>query len=126
MSMLVARPEPTPPIPLPSVPVTVRAATAEDLPFIDALQKKHAKQVGWMPRQQLEGKIAAGQVLIAVGATPASPEFEGAGVGTGDAGVAPTGYVIASDQYFKRDDVGIIYQMNVVPGHSGRSSGRRC
>ncbi|MGB7157971.1 MAG: hypothetical protein WBD40_07880, partial [Tepidisphaeraceae bacterium] len=38
-----------------------------------------------------------------------------------DAGVAPTeerlGYVIANDQYFKRDDVGIVYQMNVVPGY---------
>src|SRR6266498_2512430 len=27
----------------------------------------------------------------------------------------PLGYVIGSDQYFKRDDVGIIYQLNVVP-----------
>src|SRR5207244_5535597 len=27
----------------------------------------------------------------------------------------PAGYVIGHDQYFKRDDVGIIYQMNVVP-----------
>ena len=35
---------------------------------------------------------------------------------SGDAGVAPTGYVIATDRYFKRDDVGIVYQMNVVPG----------
>ena len=63
-----------PPVPLPPAPVTVRPATPDDLPFIDALQKKHAKQVGWMPRQQLEGKIAAGNVLVAVGATPASPE----------------------------------------------------
>ena len=52
-------------IPLPPVPVTVRPATADDLPFIDALQKKHAKMVGWMPRQQLEGKIAAENVLLA-------------------------------------------------------------
>ncbi|MGN6626547.1 MAG: hypothetical protein ACTHLN_07995, partial [Tepidisphaeraceae bacterium] len=28
----------------------------------------------------------------------------------------PLGYCIAQDQYFKRDDVGIIYQMNVLPG----------
>ena len=28
---------------------------------------------------------------------------------------APLGYCIGHDQYFKRDDVGIIYQMNVVP-----------
>ncbi len=27
----------------------------------------------------------------------------------------PVGYCIGNDQYFKRDDVGIIYQMNVVP-----------
>jgi hypothetical protein len=26
------------------------------------------------------------------------------------------GYLIGNDQYFKRDDVGIIYQMNVLPG----------
>ena len=191
---LTSGPAPAPALPLPAVPVTVRPATVDDLPFIDALQKRHAKQVGWMPRQQLEGKIAAGQVLVAVGATPASPGREmppdvagvgatpaspafagaGAGAGTGDAGVAPTwhtgngadagrpgdagvaptlhtgngadagrpgdagvaptlrighagrpgdagvaptGYVIASDRYFKRDDVGIVYQMNVVPGH---------
>ena len=28
----------------------------------------------------------------------------------------PVGYCIGHDQYFKRDDVGIIYQMNVSPG----------
>jgi hypothetical protein len=27
----------------------------------------------------------------------------------------PVGYCIGNDQYFKRDDVGIIYQLNVVP-----------
>jgi hypothetical protein len=27
----------------------------------------------------------------------------------------PVGYLIGNDQYFKRDDVGIIYQMNVLP-----------
>ena len=29
---------------------------------------------------------------------------------------SPLGYCIAQDQYFKRDDVGIIYQMSVLPG----------
>src|SRR6185369_17460665 len=57
-----------------------------------------------------------GHVLIAVAATPASPLSDVRG---GDAGVAATGdrlgYAIGNDQYFKRDDVGIIYQMNVVP-----------
>jgi hypothetical protein len=88
----------------------------EDIPFMDGLQKLHSKQVGWMPTKQLEGKIRAGQVLVAVGTTPAPPGLE-----EGDAGVAPTGsalgYCIGHDQYFKRDDVGIIYQMNVAPGH---------
>jgi hypothetical protein len=28
----------------------------------------------------------------------------------------PVGYLISADRYFKRDDVGIVYQMNVVPG----------
>jgi GNAT superfamily N-acetyltransferase len=28
----------------------------------------------------------------------------------------PVGYCIGNDQYFKRDDVGIIYQVNVAPG----------
>ena len=27
----------------------------------------------------------------------------------------PAGYLIGHDQYFKRDDVGVIYQINVVP-----------
>ena len=69
-----------------------------DVPFIDALQKRHAKQVGWMPTKQLEGKIAGGQVIVA----------EEAGTSVG--------YCIGHDQYFKHDDVGIIYQVNVVPG----------
>src|SRR5204862_887042 len=54
-----------------------------------------------------------GHVMIAVGATPASPS-----AAEGEAGLAPTervGYCIGNDQYFKRDDVGIIYQMNIVP-----------
>ena len=29
----------------------------------------------------------------------------------------PVGYLIGTDQYFKHDDIGIIYQMNVAPGH---------
>ena len=51
----------TPIIPIPRSPVTVRAATPADLPFIDSLQKRHAKQVGWMPMKSLEQKVAAGK-----------------------------------------------------------------
>ena len=48
---------------------------------------------------QLESKIEAGNVLVADGQAR-----------------LPIGYCMAKDRYFKRDDVGIIYQMNVVPG----------
>ncbi len=91
------------PVPVPRVPITIRLATNEDIPFMDALQKLHSKQVGWMPTKQFEGKIRAGHVLIAEENTGGSP--------------VPLGYCIGNDQYFKRDDVGIIYQMNVAPGH---------
>jgi len=53
------------PLPLPRTSVSVRPATLDDLAFIDALQKKHTKQVGWMPTKQFEGKIKLGHVLIA-------------------------------------------------------------
>src|SRR5262245_9140789 len=90
--------------------LSVRPATMDDLKFIDELQSAHTKQVGWMPTKQLEGKIGAGHVLVAeeVGPSPLpSPGVPGEGV--------RVGYCIGNDQYFKRDDVGIIYQMNVVP-----------
>src|SRR4051795_521000 len=89
----------TPLIPIPRSPVTVRVATPADLPFIDSLQKLHAKQVGWMPTKALEQKIGLGHVLVAE-----------------DESKRPAGYCTGHDQYFKRDDVGIIYQLNVVPG----------
>jgi hypothetical protein len=85
--------------PLPRIAINIRVATVADISFIDALQKKHTKMVGWMPTMQLQGKIEKGQTLIAEDETNQR-----------------VGYCIAQDQYFKRDDVGIIYQMNVVPG----------
>ena len=100
--------------PTPRLPITIRPATSSDLPFIDSLQKLHSKQVGWMPTKQLEGKIAADQVLVAWAAGPCSSSEE-------NTGWQPVpreervGYVIAQDQYFKRDDLGIIYQLNVAP-----------
>src|SRR3954451_1949077 len=87
------------PLPAPRVAISIRPATMEDLPFLDSLQKLHTKQVGWMPTKQLEGKIKLGHVIVAE-----------------DEQRTPVGYCIGNDQYFKRDDVGIIYQMNVTPG----------
>src|SRR5580658_10067187 len=85
-------------LPLPRAAIRIRPGTMDDVPFLDSLQKLHTKQVGWMPTKQFEGKIKLGHVIIAE-----------------DESKQPVGYCIGNDQYFKRDDVGIIYQMNVVP-----------
>jgi hypothetical protein len=111
----------------------------DDLAFIDALQKKHTNMVGWMPTKQLEGKIKLGHVIVAeeenagvrVGVrVRVRPDEEGAVASdpnpnpnlnlnrplhASPAARTPVGYCIGHDQYFKRDDVGIIYQLNVVP-----------
>src|SRR5262245_11520063 len=105
-------------IPIPKIPIVVRAGTMDDLPFIDALQKKHPKQVGFMANKQFEGKIKAGHVLVA------EEKIEDRGLKVEESACAPSpssifhppssplGYLIGNDQYFKRDDVGIIYQIN--------------
>jgi hypothetical protein len=91
------------PLPKPRVPIAIRAAVLSDVPFIDSLQRMHTKMVGFMPTAQFEGNIKANRVLIAE---------EVAENGAKE----PVGYCIGVDRYFKRDDVGIIYQMNVKPG----------
>src|SRR5687768_8797363 len=65
-----------------------------------------------------------GAVLIAVGATPVSP------AAAGEAGLAPIstteerlGYIIARDRYLKRDELGVVYQLNVVPDQQRRLIG---
>ena len=55
-------------LPLPAPrggPIAVRVATMADLPWMDALQKKHSKQLGYFPTKQFEGYIEMGAVLIA-------------------------------------------------------------
>ena len=88
------------PLPAPRVPggVTVRPATMQDAPFIDSLQKMHTHMVGWFPSKQMENYIKGDHVVLAL-----------------DEQKQPLGYCIAKDQYLKRDDVGIIYQLNVLP-----------
>src|SRR5687767_4396009 len=109
-----------PMIPIPRCPVTVRPAVAGDLPFIDSLQKRSTHAVGWMPTKQLEGKIAAGHVLVAEERHEGTEarRHEGQEVPSPSPSVppclrasvpSPLGYCIARDQYFKRDDVGIVY-----------------
>jgi hypothetical protein len=101
--------------------IAIRQAVASDIAFIDALQKKHSKMVGFMPRMQLENNIKSGKVLIAE---------EGENGGTGILPVQalessagrmpvpprPVGYCIAYDKYLKREELGIVYQLNVLPG----------
>ncbi|MGI9014187.1 MAG: GNAT family N-acetyltransferase [Phycisphaerales bacterium] len=78
--------------------VSIRVAEIDrDYEFIDSLQKMHTHMVGWMPHMQLRNYIEKGYVLVA------------------EDGQRQVGYCIARDQYFKRDDVGIVYQLNVSP-----------
>jgi hypothetical protein len=111
-------------VPIPQIDVSVREATLDDVAFIDELQKLHRNGVGFMHRGTLEGKIKAREVLIAErredsprrhGDTEACPNFDGASVSQRLRG-EPLGYVIGTDRYFKHDDVGIIYHLNVAPG----------
>lgn len=86
-------------LPEPRITVSVREAKQSDLPFIDELQKKHSKMVGWFPTKQIEANIKGGHVLIAE-----------------DEKRCRVGYCIARDTYMKREDCGIVYQLNVTPG----------
>jgi len=86
------------PTPLPQIGINVRLATLDDLAFIDGLQKKHSKQLGFFPRAQMEGYLKNGWVLIA------------------DRGGEPVGYCASRDRYLKRDELGAIFQLCVSPG----------
>jgi N-acetylglutamate synthase-like GNAT family acetyltransferase len=83
-------------IPIPRCEMSIRVATMSDCAFIDRLQKVHSKMVGFMRASEMEAKIKAGNILIAQDSTP-------------------LGYIVACDRYFKRDDVGIVYQVNIAP-----------
>jgi hypothetical protein len=144
----------------PRVEIRVRPGTLDDLPFIDDLQKKHSRELGFLPRMALVGKIELGQVLVAEatggvvsdkwpvtsadGAGGADAPLvapsaaEGAGareqLATGHSSLAtppslvtghcqlttpptPVGYLIAADRYLKRDEMGYITQINVLPAY---------
>lgn len=89
--------------PTPRCSLRVRLAAACDMAFIDRLQKLHSHMVGWFPTKQLEKNIEEGHILIAEGSDGQSRKAE------------PLGYCIGKDQYMRRDDVGIVYQLNVLP-----------
>jgi hypothetical protein len=130
------------PLPGPRVPggITVREAVpgGGDLAFIDQLQKMHSHMVGFLQRAALENYVKGGHVLIAESDqnvhTSTRPKVQTAGghgvghvdgstlkipqgsvPGRLDVAAQPLGYCIFKDQYLKRDDVGIVYQLNVLP-----------
>ena len=75
-------------VPTPRAAVAVRVGTHDDLPFMDELQKKHSRAVGYFPTQQFAGYIEMGAVLIAH-----EP----------DAPTTRLGYILSRDRYLKRD-----------------------
>jgi hypothetical protein len=110
------------PLPTPKEQIEIRLATEADIPAIDGLQKQYSKQLGFMPRKALEGKVRLGQVVVAE-----ARRDSGIGIGdSGEEGSPPPesrvpnpesrtlGYLIGQDQYFKRDDCGIVYQICVA------------
>lgn len=96
------------------VPIAIRAATRADLPFIDSLQKKHSKELGFLPLKALEGKIDAGEVLVADHEPHASASGSPLPHGCGSLDRL-AGYLIAADRYQKRDELGYIVQLCIVP-----------
>jgi len=75
----------------------------DDLTFIDKLQRIHTKMVGYFPTGQFKGYIEQGAVLIAYDRSMGHQ-------------AQSLGYIISKDRYLKRDELGVIYQLNVVPG----------
>jgi ribosomal protein S18 acetylase RimI-like enzyme len=96
----------------------------EDIPFMDALQKKHGRALGYFPRQQFEGYVRMGAVLVAENVTEHSSlvtcgDARGVGGPASDKGQVTNdtrlGYCISRDRYLKRDELGVVYQLCVAP-----------
>src|SRR5687768_8809198 len=114
--------------------LSIRVATMADLPFLDGLQKKHNRALGYFPTKQFEGYIAMGGVLVAEEANEGvrvrvgvrvGPEGEPAPDHTHTLNPTLTrpspappllGYCISRDRYLKRDELGVIYQLCVDQG----------
>jgi len=105
----------------------------DDIPFIDELQKKNNNSLGFMFRATLEGKIKRDEILIAEEVSSCELRVASGGLaspasGSHDASASvltthnsqlattPLGYLIGNDRYFKRDELGAIFQLCVVPG----------
>jgi hypothetical protein len=87
--------------------IVIDVATMADLPALDALQKQFGRALGYFPTKQFEGYIEMGGVLVARASRPCM----------GGTPMPLLGYVISRDRYLKRDELGVIYQLCVAPGH---------
>ena len=125
-----------PRLPEPNLPgVSIRPGVLGDYAFIDALQKRHSKAVGFMFEAAIKGHIEKGHVLVAEqregprGAGSEGPSDGGGAecfydscspvsslVPLAPGHSTPVGYLIGVDRYLKRDELGIVYQMNIAPG----------
>ncbi|MEM1445719.1 MAG: GNAT family N-acetyltransferase [Planctomycetota bacterium] len=124
--------------PLPAAEIagfSVREATLDDLPWIDAQQKakENRQRLGFLFESALIGKIEKKQALVAEATDGLGVEGRGSEQEASDSPVQhgrldplPTtlhpsrqrvGYLIAQDRYLKRDDLGLVVQMCVVPAY---------
>ena len=127
MNDIIARTSSAPIVPVPASPIAIRVATMADLPFMDGLQKRFNRALGYFPTKQFEGYIEMGGVLVAEEAgsrqRAAGSEEIADGASSSSLPTArcplPTclGYVISRDRYLKRDELGVVYQLCVAPGH---------
>jgi hypothetical protein len=96
------------PVPTPRrAEIVMSLGTMADVPFMDALQKRHGRALGYFPTKQFEGYIASGGVLI----------------GRDAASGVRLGYCISRDRYLKRDELGVIYQLCVEQGEQRKLVG---
>lgn len=107
-----------PALPESAAPIAIRKATMDDYPFIDALQKSEPGKLGFQYESALHKRIEEGNILLAEVPDPdppvdAEPVLDEDGEEVEP--MKPVGYVLGVDRYYKRDDLGIIYQMAVAP-----------
>ncbi len=117
-------------VPVARTPVSIRPATLDDIPFMDGLQKKYGKALGYFPTKQFEEYVQTGGVLIAEGdgvnrlTSRSSGNPQDCGLSEDSPSVTQSsvlstqslGYVISRDRYLKRDELGVVFQLCVAPG----------
>ncbi len=114
------------PVPAPKVNINIRLATMDDFTWMDALQKKHNKMLGFQTKGAFEGKIKLEQIIVAEAVAKdedrrmkdendASDSFHPSSFTLHPSPARPVGYCMGGDRYLKRDELGVIYQMNIEP-----------